>query len=425
MTALAHDVPRDVTVTVYLKPEGGKLTMLVRAPLEAMRDIEFPQRGLGYLDLDAVAPQLDDAAQLWLAGAIEMKAGGTTLARPRTIASRLSVQADRSFASFDEALGHMSAPRLTNQLNIFWRQALLDVHFEYALTTRDAPLILRSKLARLGLRVVTRLSYLKPGDPPRQYEFTGDPGEIAMEPSASSAIARFLRFGVSNGLARLDLWLAISAVLLGVANWRSGLASLGGLAIASLASSFAAVAGWQPGALWFPPFADALAWIMILALLLDAIVRGEREDGRLRWAWLAGLASGFGVASGSAELLQFAGDHRGLATASLVVGAAAALLVASIAAIIALAGARRAALMNWPRLRLVIGAIVAHHAWHQAADRASLTAQYQIAFAFDATTAALALRWALVVTLVGGAIWVLDSVAGPRSARSKSSVTAR
>ena len=41
----AHDIPNDVTVQMFVKPEGERLRLLVRAPLRACRDVEFPKRG--------------------------------------------------------------------------------------------------------------------------------------------------------------------------------------------------------------------------------------------------------------------------------------------------------------------------------------------------------------------------------------------
>ena len=56
-TLLAHDIPSDVTVQAFVRPEGNSLKLLVRVPLKAMRDVNFPVRGPGYLDL-ASAEQL-------------------------------------------------------------------------------------------------------------------------------------------------------------------------------------------------------------------------------------------------------------------------------------------------------------------------------------------------------------------------------
>src|SRR4051794_27217210 len=51
-TSTAHEIPADVTIHLFLKPEGQKLRMIVRVPMAALRDADFPKRGpQGYLDL--------------------------------------------------------------------------------------------------------------------------------------------------------------------------------------------------------------------------------------------------------------------------------------------------------------------------------------------------------------------------------------
>src|SRR5436853_7943142 len=48
--AIGHDIPKDVAVQAFLKPEGQRLHLLVRVPLGSMRDVDFPEREGGYLD---------------------------------------------------------------------------------------------------------------------------------------------------------------------------------------------------------------------------------------------------------------------------------------------------------------------------------------------------------------------------------------
>ena len=43
----AHDIPGDVSVHAFVKPEGERLRVLVRLPLEAMLDVNFPLNGPG------------------------------------------------------------------------------------------------------------------------------------------------------------------------------------------------------------------------------------------------------------------------------------------------------------------------------------------------------------------------------------------
>ena len=46
--SIAHEIPARVTVFAFVKPEGRVLHLVVRVPLEAMRDVEFPLRPNGF-----------------------------------------------------------------------------------------------------------------------------------------------------------------------------------------------------------------------------------------------------------------------------------------------------------------------------------------------------------------------------------------
>jgi len=59
--ARAHEIPNDVTVQAFFRPSGNRAHLLVRVPLKAMRDIVFPEKGTGYLDLERTDPMLPDA----------------------------------------------------------------------------------------------------------------------------------------------------------------------------------------------------------------------------------------------------------------------------------------------------------------------------------------------------------------------------
>src|SRR5262245_29284309 len=129
----AHDIPSDVTVQTFLKPEGQMLRLLVRVPLLAMRDMDYPTplRGSGILDLARADSTLRDAATLWVADEVEVYEEGNRLPYPKVVEVRASLQSDRSFASYDEALAHVTGPRLTDEPQFLWNQGLLDILFEY------------------------------------------------------------------------------------------------------------------------------------------------------------------------------------------------------------------------------------------------------------------------------------------------------
>lgn len=78
----AHDVPADVTVHALIRPAAGRLQLLVRVPLRAIRDVEFPERAGGYLDIEELVPRLPDAATVWIGQFVEIREGESRLPRP-------------------------------------------------------------------------------------------------------------------------------------------------------------------------------------------------------------------------------------------------------------------------------------------------------------------------------------------------------
>ena len=55
--AEAHEVPTDVVVQTIVKPTADQLDLLVRVPLEAMRDVNFPQTGMGLRSFTLACPE--------------------------------------------------------------------------------------------------------------------------------------------------------------------------------------------------------------------------------------------------------------------------------------------------------------------------------------------------------------------------------
>ena len=161
--ALAHDIPNDVTVQAFLKPSGERLNLLVRVPLKAMRDIPYPERGPGYIDLARVDAFLRDAAALWISDSIELYEGDGRLAKPRVAEARVSLESDKSFASYEAAVAHFTGAKLPLDTNVYWNQTMLDVWFEYRIRSDRSDFSIHPGLDRLGMRVVTVLRFLPPG----------------------------------------------------------------------------------------------------------------------------------------------------------------------------------------------------------------------------------------------------------------------
>src|SRR5262245_18378061 len=78
----AHDIPSDIRLNAFFKPEGGKLRLLLRVPMSAMREVDFPKRGPGYLEISRADEALRQAVKLWLIDSIDVYEDGARLAAP-------------------------------------------------------------------------------------------------------------------------------------------------------------------------------------------------------------------------------------------------------------------------------------------------------------------------------------------------------
>src|SRR5688572_12745606 len=78
----AHEIPTEVTVHAFIRPEGHRLRLLVRVPLKAMRDVNFPTRGPGFLDLSRADATLREAAVVWIGNGVTVYEDDRLLGAP-------------------------------------------------------------------------------------------------------------------------------------------------------------------------------------------------------------------------------------------------------------------------------------------------------------------------------------------------------
>src|SRR5688500_18223955 len=81
---LAHEIPSDVRVQEFVAPRGDRLRLVVRAPLAAMGELDWPASGL-LLDVARAEPVLRDAALQWIGGRIDVYEGNRPLGRPQLV----------------------------------------------------------------------------------------------------------------------------------------------------------------------------------------------------------------------------------------------------------------------------------------------------------------------------------------------------
>jgi len=372
-SARAHEVPSDVTVRMLVRPEGDRIHLLVRAPLEAMQDIVFPTFGPGYLDVPRAAPQLRDAAQLWLAGNLELYEGERRL--PLTIVGvRASIPSDRSFAEYDSALAHFSAAPLPAGLDLPWQQALLDVRFEAPIESPASLFSIRPRTERLGMRVVNAVRFFGASGVERVFQIEGDAGVVALDPRWHQSLLRFLVQGFDHILDGADHLLFLLCL---VVPFRRQLRALvwivtaftAGHSVTLIASAY----GAAPGGLWFPPLVETLIALSIFYMCVENVVC---PNPRTRWpiAFAFGLVHGFGFSFALQNTLQFAGEHVLTSLLAFNVGIELGQLLVLVLIVPALN-----LLFRYVDARIggiVIAVIVGHTAWHWLGERLTALAAF-------------------------------------------------
>src|SRR6266853_3686303 len=195
LPAAAHDIPNDVTLHAFVKPARERLHLLVRVPLKAMRDVDYPRRGAGLLDLALANAALRNAATLWIADSVELYENDVPPGSPGIVDARVSLESDKSFASYEQALAHVTGPRLPNNMELYWEQGLLDVLFEYPVGSDRSDFSIRPRLERLGLRTNVVLRFMPPAGVVRAFDLHGDPGLVRLDPPWPQAAWRFVETG--------------------------------------------------------------------------------------------------------------------------------------------------------------------------------------------------------------------------------------
>ena len=408
--AAAHDLPTDLTVQAFLKPQDDRLQLLVRVPLRAIRDVVFPVRGPGYLDLDQIAPYLPDAGTLWVSDFIELYEGDVRLTKkPRVAAARISLESDRSFASYEEALAHL-AGQLPNDTNVVWNQTFLDVWFQYPIHSDRSRFSIHPQLARLGQRVVTVLRFLPPDGAVRAFEFTGDPGLIRLDPSWHQAALRFIGSGFSYILDGIEHLLFLVCLVIPFRRLRALIPVVTAFTIAHSITLIASAYNLGPDALWFPPLIETLIALSIVYLALENIVGGASLQRRWMVAFGFGLVHGFGFSFAMRQSMQFAGSHLLTSMLSFNLGVELGQLLVLLLLIPLLELLFRFVVAE--RMgTIIVSALVAHTGWHWMTERAERLNQYH--FQWPALTPALvasAMRRLMAAIVLGGLFWLIRGV---------------
>ncbi|HLJ50187.1 MAG TPA: HupE/UreJ family protein [Bryobacteraceae bacterium] len=411
--ARAHDIPNDVTVQAFVKPDGNHLYLLVRVPLKALRDIVFPEKS-GFLDLERLDPMLPDAATLWISDFVEIYEDDARLPKPRVAATRISLPSDRSFSSYSDAVAHLNTAHLPDSADLVWNQVMLDVLFEYPIHSEHARFSIHPGLARLGLRVVTALRFLPPGGAVRAFEYTGDPGLIHLDPRWFQAAFQFVELGFFHILDGTDHLLFLCCLVIPFRRFRALIPVVTAFTVAHSITLIASAYNLGPDALWFPPLIETLIAMSIVYMALENIVGGASVKRRWIITFAFGLVHGFGFSFALRETLQFAGSHLLTSLLSFNVGVELGQIIVLLALIPLLELFFRYAVAE--RMgTIILSALVAHTGWHWMLERADRLRQFRFEWpAWNAAMLATATRWLMIAVILGGLAWLFLAVLRPK-----------
>jgi hypothetical protein len=406
---LAHEIPNDVTVHAFLRPQGQHLRLLVRAPLVAMRDIQFPTRGQNDLDFSRAEAAVRDAATLWISDSISILEDGARLPAPAIVSTRISLPSDRSFTSYDSALAHVTGPPLPPETALVWSQAMMDVLFEYPIASERSRFEINPQLGRLGLRVVTALRFVSPDGVERAFELHGDPGLVRLDPRWHQAALRFVQLGFVHILDGTDHILFLLCLVLPFRRLRPLIVVVTAFTVAHSLTLIASALNLVPEALWFPPLVETLIAASIVYMALENIVGSARLRER-RWAiaFAFGLVHGFGFSFALRETLQFAGSHVVTSLLAFNVGVELGQLLVLAIFVPAIRLLFRY-VVDERMGTIILSALVAHTAWHWMTERGADLSRFRWP-SLTMGGVAVVLGAAMWLVILAGVMWLLSLI---------------
>ena len=363
----AHDIAGDVKVQAYVKPEAQTLHVVMRVPLKAMRDIEFPKRGAGFLDEEKAEPALRDAVTMWIASVVEVYENGARVGAPRLVGVKASLESDRSFVAYRDALTHVTGN--TKSIgDVPVEQVMLDAALEYPIRSEASEFSIRPKLERLGMNVVTVLWFLPPAGTVRAFEYTGDAGLVRLDPSWLQAASTFVRLGFFHILDGTDHLLFLFCLVIPFRKLRQLLMIVTSFTVAHSITLIASAFGVAPSALWFPPLIETLIAASIVYMALENIVGTASVHRRWIITFGFGLVHGFGFSFALHETLQFAGSHLVTSLLAFNVGVEIGQVLVLLVLVPLLGLLFRYGVAERVGT-IILSALVAHTGWHWMVER--------------------------------------------------------
>jgi HupE / UreJ protein len=425
----AHDIAGKATVLLFVKPQNDQLVVLVRVPLEAMSEVQFPVRGPGYLDFAKADTAIADAAQMYLTQSLQFFEAGDAIPHGTLVKTRVSLPSDKSFVDFATAFAHIQSPILNNDVDLYWKQASLDAMFYFPISNANARFSVQPYLNRIAMETHTVLHFVLPSNEERVFSFVGDPGQIELDPSWWRAAWRFVDLGFVHILEGIDHVLFLLCLVIPTRTVRALIPAITAFTVAHSITLISSAFGVVPTATWFAPLIEMLIALSVFYMACENIL-GVQAPRRWLIVFVFGLIHGFGFSFILADRMQFAGDHLIGALLAFNLGVELGQLVVLMVAAPILHWLYEWIRRNTPAVSvafngdrigvMLMSTLVAHTAWHWCTDRGEQLLQFQWKSpTLDAAFFAATLRWGMLLVGSFAAMWLLNEIFSRLNVRSK------
>jgi hypothetical protein len=406
----ADEIPLRVAVQAFVKAENDRLNLVMRVPMDAMVEAQFPLRGeVGFVIFSQARGAMESAANNEILKAIQLFEGDRLLQSANLEAVRIALPSDRSFVTYESALANVHSAPLPDATDLYYRQGFLDIHASYAIESAESRFSVDARLAGLGLETTTVLRYIIADGTERTFSFIGNPGLVYMDPRWYQAVFNFIVLGFDHILEGTDHLLFLFCLLIPLRRISALIPVITSFTVAHSITLIAAALGWVPTNIWFPALIETLIALSIVYMACENII-GVRQQHRWIVTFCFGLVHGFGFSFLLTESMQFAGSHLLMSLLAFNIGVELGQILVVVLAVPVVHLLFKYALPEKAGV-ILLSAILGHWAWHWMQERWINLSAYDISFpAFGAQFVIGLMQWAALLCLSAGILWLMNGV---------------
>ena len=394
----AHDLPVEVRIAALVKVELDTVRLLIRVPLDLLKDAQFPVTG-DVIDRPAAGPAAEWSLNA-IANSITIWENDARLVASPPIHWRISLPSNRAFEDFDSAAAHLRGP-VSSDHDVYPNQGFFDAELIYPIASPSSVFGIRTTMApELGDYVKLHVQYLPLDDASRALQIGSRSGRVAFNPTWLQAARSFVSLGINHVLGRTDYVLFLLCIVLPFRRPADLLPGIVSFIAAQSAILIGAAHRAPPSSAWFTSLIETGLAGSILYVAIDNIV-GTTRLRRCLVAGVFGIIYGLAFLGALQEGLQFAGSHFLVSLLSFNIGLVLAQLAIVVVMMSVLFLLLRGAFAGRMGI-VVLSALAANVGWDWIRERGILL--WRSAWPeLDTISAIFLARWivALFIVIVG------------------------